>query len=106
MNAKFLPSSAKKNAAATQPGRGDTATSPAAPSERACCCASKAAVRVTIPPSPGRPRQTDLLLCGHHYRVSGRALAAAQAAVSELPGLPRDLVAWIDRARLAALAGA
>ena len=105
MNAKFLPSSAKKNAAATQRGRRDTATSPAAP-ERACCCASKAAVRVTMPPSPGRPRQTDLLLCGHHYRVSGRTLAAAQAVVSELPGLPRDLVAWIDRARLAALAGA
>ena len=29
--------------------------------------------------------ETELLLCGHHYRVSRAALAAAHAAVSQLP---------------------
>jgi hypothetical protein len=28
----------------------------------------------------------DLLLCGHHYRVSRQALAAAGARVENLPG--------------------
>jgi hypothetical protein len=41
-----------------------------------------------IPASPGRPRQTDLLLCGHHYRASRQALAAAGATVVDLDGMP------------------
>jgi hypothetical protein len=28
----------------------------------------------------------DLLLCGHHYRVSRQALAAARARIAILPG--------------------
>jgi hypothetical protein len=28
----------------------------------------------------------DLLLCGHHYRVSRRALTAARARIENLPG--------------------
>jgi len=39
-----------------------------------------------MPPAPERPRPVDLLLCGHHYRVSRQALAAAGARVENLPG--------------------
>jgi hypothetical protein len=52
-------------------------------------------VRVVLPPTSARPRETDLLLCGHHYRVSRQALDAAHAQVSELPGTPDDTAAWI-----------
>jgi hypothetical protein len=41
-----------------------------------------------MPPSPGRPHQTELLLCGHHYRVSRQALAAAGATVVDIAGSP------------------
>ena len=40
-----------------------------------------------MPPTTTRPRQTELLLCGHHYRGSREALAAANATVTELPGI-------------------
>jgi len=53
--------------------------------DRACCCPAKARVRVVMSPTAARPHQTDLLLCGHHYRVSRQALAAAHARVQELP---------------------
>jgi hypothetical protein len=46
-----------------------------------------------MPPIAARPHQTELLLCGHHYRVSRQALAAANATVTELPaphGSPPD----------------
>ena len=56
-----------------------------APASRACCCPARPVVRVIMPPAAGRRRSVDLLLCGHHYRVSRQALAAAGAAVSELP---------------------
>ena len=51
---------------------------------RACCCPAKPVVIVVMPPVPGRPHQTDLLLCGHHYRVSRHALAAAGATVVDI----------------------
>jgi hypothetical protein len=51
---------------------------------RACCCPARPVVRVIMPPAAGRPHGVDLLLCGHHYRVSSQALAAAGAAISEL----------------------
>jgi len=34
-----------------------------------------------MPLAPGRDHADDLLLCGHHYRASREALAAAGAAV-------------------------
>ena len=49
--------------------------------DHACCCSAKPAVVVIMPPSPGRDHATELLLCGHHYRVSSKALAAAGAVV-------------------------
>jgi hypothetical protein len=37
-----------------------------------------------LPPAAGRPHATDLLLCGHHYRLARRALAAAGALIAEI----------------------
>jgi len=39
-----------------------------------------------MPPAPARPHETELLLCGHHYRVSRQALVAAHATVSMIAG--------------------
>jgi len=97
MNARFHQPSASPagsaNAlygAAAHPGPGD----------RACCCVARAVVRVVMPPAPGRPHETELLLCGHHYRVSRHALSAAHARVQELTR-PEDETAWFhdDRHR-------
>jgi hypothetical protein len=104
MNARFKHPSAKSYGAAVSPAPGVTAGS-AMLARRACCCTGRAAVQVTMPPAPARPHETDLLLCGHHYRVSRCALEAARAAVRELPGTPDDVAAWIGVHRPAALAG-
>ena len=48
-----------------------------------------------MPPTAARPHDTELLLCGHHYRASRQALAAAGARVRELPGSSGDTAAWI-----------
>lgn len=37
---------------------------------QACCCPAQPAVVAVMPSAPGRPRQVELLLCRHHYRVS------------------------------------
>ena len=104
MNARFTHPSAKSHSASAPLVPGATAGS-AVLAGRACCCAARAAVQVTMPPTATRPHETDLLLCGHHYRVSRPALEAARAAVRELPGTPDDVAAWIDVHRPAALAG-
>ncbi len=57
---------------------------------RACCCPARPVVRIIMPATPQRPHPTDLLLCGHHYRVSREALAAARADVCALGGMPYD----------------
>ena len=100
MNARHLHPSARKNTAAVQrdPGAATAAAPSATLPGRACCCPAKAAVRVIMPPAQGRPGETDLLLCGHHYLVSRRALAAADASVSELPGTSPDVASWIREA--------
>jgi hypothetical protein len=54
--------------------------------DRACCCPAQPVVRVIMPPTPPRQHPVDLLLCGHHYRVSRPALAAARARIEALPG--------------------
>ncbi|SRR5579871_4196966 len=54
--------------------------------DRACCCPAQPVVRVIMPPSSKRQHSVDLLLCGHHYRVSRQALAAARARIENLPG--------------------
>lgn len=60
--------------------------SPAGYQDRACCCPAYPVVRVIMPPTPERRHPVDLLLCGHHYRVSRQALAAAGARIEDLPG--------------------
>jgi len=83
--------------AAERIGDGDAGFSAesAALADHACCCAARAAVHVSMPPSPSRQHRTELLLCGHHYRVSRQALAAAKAVVRELPRTPPDVSSWI-----------
>jgi hypothetical protein len=61
--------------------------------DTACCCPAYPVVRAVMPPTPERPHSTDLLLCGHHYRVSREALAAAGATVYRLPGAAGDAAA-------------
>lgn len=53
--------------------------------QRACCCPARAMVQVIMPPSPARPHVTELLLCGHHSRVSRQALATSGARLRDLP---------------------
>lgn len=99
MNARFLHPSAWQSNTAARDVPGDTAIASVAladPSGRACCCAAKAAVCVIMPPTSARPAETKLLLCGHHYRASSRALAALRVAVRQLPGTPADIAAWIN----------
>jgi hypothetical protein len=43
-------------------------------------------VRVLMPATPARPYRVDLLLCGHHFRLSQWTLAAAGAVARVLPG--------------------
>ena len=54
---------------------------------RACCCPARPVVTVVMPPTTSRPQPVDLLLCGHHFRVSQAALRAAGAAVYDQTGL-------------------
>ena len=63
-------------------------STPIAVNERACCCPAKPMVTVVMPPTARRPYPVDLLLCGHHYRVSQAALRTAGAAVYDETGVP------------------
>jgi hypothetical protein len=98
MDARFTHKSPIRDApAAERIGDGGTSLSAesAALADRACCCVAKAAVRVRMSPGPSRPHSTELLLCGHHYRLSRQVLAASGAVVRELPGTPPDVSSWI-----------
>jgi hypothetical protein len=95
MNASFRQSPAGR--AEGTAGLSD-ATPPHGPTasltDQACCCVARAVVRVVMPPTAGRPHETELLLCGHHYRASRAALSAAHATVHELAGNFADPSAW------------
>jgi hypothetical protein len=95
MNAKFLPPSVRKDAQPACLPLDDAIPARETPADMACCCPAKATVRVTMPPTQARPHETDLLLCGHHYRASRAALAAAHALVRALPGTSPDVAEWI-----------
>jgi hypothetical protein len=43
-------------------------------------------VRVLMPATENRPYRVDLLLCGHHFRLSQWTLAAAGAVARVVPG--------------------
>jgi len=62
----------------------------------ACCCPAIPVVRVVMPPTLARPHPTDLLLCGHHYRVSRQRLAALNATVQKRPGVSGDAAALFE----------
>ena len=62
----------------------------------ACCCPAMPVVRVVMPPTLTRPHPTDLLLCGHHYRVSRQRLAALNATVEKLPAGCGNAVALFE----------
>jgi hypothetical protein len=95
MNARFRPSSAGQIEGAAGLFDATARRGPVtSPSGEACCCVARAVVRVVMPPTAARPHETELLLCGHHYRVSRAALTAARATVSELPGGADDPDAW------------
>jgi hypothetical protein len=96
MNARFSPSSVGQVEGAAGPS--DATARPGSsvcPSDQACCCVARAVVRVVMPPTAARPHETEVLLCGHHYRVSRASLAAAHAAVSQLPESD-DPAAWFS----------
>ena len=97
MNARFRRPSARQDDTAARPAAGGFAPgSLAGWADRSCCCPARPVVRVIMPPTQTRPWKTDLLLCGHHYRVSRGSLAAACAVVHEIPGTPGDTAAWIE----------
>ena len=54
---------------------------------RACCCPARPVVTVVMPPTASRPHPVDLLLCGHHFRVSQASLQAAGATVYDRSGV-------------------
>ena len=102
MNARFLPPSVRKDAQPASRPLDDAIPAREAPADLACCCPAKATVRVTMPPTQARPHETDLLLCGHHYRALRNALAAAGAVVRPLPGTCPTSAAWIGTCSYAA----
>ena len=101
MNARFLPPSARKDApalpavlpAARPPG--DAIPSWEVAGTLACCCPARAMVQAVMPPTAARPHETELLLCGHHYRASRTALAGAGAVVRAVPDPSGEVAAWI-----------
>ena len=99
MNARFQPS-VSSNRLACRP-LDDAIPSRVALADHADCCLARPTVRVTMPPTQARPRPADLMLCGHHFRVSRAALAAVHAEVRALPGTSDDIVAWIGADSLA-----
>jgi len=62
--------------------------------EHACCCLARPAVIAVMPATAIRPHATDLLLCGHHYRMCGRGLSAAGATILDMTGSPVTDGAW------------
>jgi len=94
MSARFLNPPARNDSAAMRP-LDDAISSAHTAADQSCCCSARAMVQVVMPPAPARPHRTELLLCGHHYRVSRQALVAAGATVHELPWIPDSTAAWI-----------
>jgi hypothetical protein len=95
MNASYHQSSAGRAGGATALFEAAAHDGPvASPLDQACCCVARAVVRVVMPPAQGRSHETELLLCGHHYRASRRALSAARARVHELDGSAENATAW------------
>jgi hypothetical protein len=54
--------------------------------DKACCCPSRPVVKVLMLPAADRPYRVELLLCGHHFRLSQWTLAAVGAVARVMPG--------------------
>ena len=79
-----------RNKPAERPRDERTHSPPQVPAlaDRACCCPAKPVV-VAVMPTAGHDEQpVDLHLCAHHYRLSRRALAGADAVVFDGAGMP------------------
>jgi hypothetical protein len=64
---------------------------------QSCCCPSRAVARVIMPPTAERPHEVELLLCGHHLRLSqlsGMARFSSMLAAwgFRQPGSPRAAI--------------
>ena len=86
MKPRFPLTGADKRAPDSAGRRGTTCCQARQPGMRACCCPAFPVVRSIMPPTAERRHSIDLPLCGHHYRVSRQALAAAGARIKDLPG--------------------
>ena len=100
MNARHLHPSARKNTAAVRrdPGAATAGGVARRPARARLLLPGQGGRARHHAAAQGRPGETDLLLCGHHYLVSRRALAAAGASVRELPGTSPDVASWIREA--------
>ena len=106
MNAKFFHPSSGGSAPPAHIHDDTIAASQAGTLGPACCCPARPVVRAIMPPTAARPHRTELLLCGHHYRASCQALDAANATVTELPGIPGSpLAALLPDLHIAAPSG-
>ena len=88
MKPRFPYRSADESALAsvsTAPREPNLSARPVYLENRACCCPAQPLVRAIMPATPERAHPVDLLLCGHHYRVSRGALTAG-ARIFNLPG--------------------
>ena len=102
MNARFLPPSARKGARAAARPLDDAIPSREVVGTLACCCPARAMVQVVMLPTAARPHETEVLLCGHHYRASRTALAVAGAVARALLDPSGEVAAWIGASTHAA----
>ncbi len=56
------------------------------PYERSCCCSAPPIVRAVFVASSPAVHSVDLLLCGHHYRVSAATLSSMAAMIFDRQG--------------------
>ena len=75
-------------AAAGKDGMLPERAAPFSVTDQACCCPARPVVMVILPATAARPFPTDLLLCGHHFRVNESALRAAGAVAYDATGAP------------------
>ena len=73
-------------AAAGKDGMLPERAAPFSVTDQACCCPARPVVMVILPATAVRPFPTDLLLCGHHFRVNEGALRAAGALAYDATG--------------------